>query len=247
MSCTLRTHNDTTPKKGLPSLTDLPGLLSIHAHGHDEHDQIIINPIHDNGVLPSMPSTGAHTPLTEHDDEEAILSDIPSESESELEVAPTTPITQRRHRNATSVSSDDFEFPIFLGRQDEEPIVMDAVPSRAQLRSKVTKTTTQSVSAADFDFPIFLGQQDETYVPRQAVHVASVPNKAVETGISINKSLPAVAPESYPTSLSGPMMSWWPSPIETSKASLLDERLMEAWMRTPKDLTEHEWTEAFYE
>ncbi|CAI6065775.1 unnamed protein product [Clonostachys chloroleuca] len=269
---------DITPKKGVTSLTHIPdpahlaGLLyagqsHIHAraHAHDDHEHIIINPIGDHGVDHSFPSTGIHTPLTEHDDEEAVLSDIASEDESDLEIPPTTPISERRHRNATSVSSDDFEFPIFLGRQDEEAVLSDMpskresmfeIPPSSPIRERRHRNAT-SVSSDDFEFPTFLGRQDETKVPRYAVHTIDAPvNKAVETKKSVDNSCPILAPKCHPVSLSGPMMSWWPSPVEAMDYGWIDERqqaacmeasLMQAWLRTPKDILDNEWSESFYE
>ncbi|KAK6827671.1 hypothetical protein PG995_010389 [Apiospora arundinis] len=258
---TLRTQQDDyTTQKGISSLVavanddDLLDFLYVDGnHHHAESSKIIINhvvePLHEDDLTPfSYPSTGAHTPEHE-EDEDAILSDIPSESEEDLEIPPSPPTPQRRHRGATSVGEDDFEFPVFIGRQ------RDASPMPPQ--PSATRPPFQRANDA------------QSVTANKAVHFHE----------------PDVPADHHLASVEGPVMSWWPAPIDTLEydwvvknqraAEEEQKRLAEqeqqeraskkiktvaveshvadlegplmAWWPAPAELLEYDWFERFYE
>ncbi|KAK7956003.1 uncharacterized protein PG986_005225 [Apiospora aurea] len=252
---TLRSQQDDfTTQKGISSLVavanddDLLDFLYVDGnHHHADSSKIIINhvvePLHEDDLTPfSDPSTGAHTPEHEHD-EDAVLSDLPSESEEDLEIP---------HRGATSVGEDDFEFPVFLGRQSIDGDESSPLPSQQQ--PSATRPPFQRAGAA------------------QSVTAAK---KAVQF------HEPDVPADHHVVSVDGPVMSWWPAPIDTleydwvvknqraaaeeqqqhqeeraakkvktvaveSHVADLEGPLM-AWWPAPAELLEYDWFERFYE
>lgn len=188
----------------------------------------------------STPSTtGAQTPLFDRAaDEEAVLSDfLPFDSDSDLEIPPSPPTGQRRHRGATSLGEDDFEFPVFLGRQS-----MDGEEdSSSSRRSR----------------PVPSGPM-RPMLPRAAPITTAATAKAATTAKAA--AAPAV-PE-----LSGPMMAWWPAPVESLQYDWVEtaaapsktrvpvdahvadlEGPLMSWWPAPTELMEYEWQERFYE
>ncbi|KAK7926962.1 hypothetical protein PG985_003960 [Apiospora marii] len=259
---TLRNQDDFTTQKGIANLVavanddDLLDFLYVDGnHHHADSSKIIINhviePLDEADLTPfSNPSTGSHTPLHEHD-EEAVLSDLPSESEEDFEIPPSPPTPQRKHRGATSVGEDDFEFPVFLGRQDAES----------------PKASQPSATRPPF----------QRAVPAQSVTVAA--KKMVQF------HEPDVPSDHHLVSVDGPVMSWWPAPIDTleydwvvkNQRAAEDERKRQqqaeqqaraakkvktvaveshvadlegplmAWWPAPAELLEYDWFERFYE
>ncbi|RYP76207.1 hypothetical protein DL769_003678 [Monosporascus sp. CRB-8-3] len=95
-----------------PSSTSHHHTASIHDHyhhhdGHQHHN-------HDGTLTPlEAPASGSHTPVFS-DHESAVLDDWESD-EHEIPPSPS------RRRGGTMCSSDDdFEWPVFLGRQSDE-------------------------------------------------------------------------------------------------------------------------------
>ncbi|RYP77413.1 hypothetical protein DL771_001208 [Monosporascus sp. 5C6A] len=82
-------------------------MASIHDH-HQHHN-------HDGTLTPlEAPASGSHTPVFS-DHESAVLEDW--ESDDELEIPPSP---SRRRGGTLCSSDDDFEWPVFLGRQSDE-------------------------------------------------------------------------------------------------------------------------------
>ncbi|KAK8042826.1 hypothetical protein PG994_013309 [Apiospora phragmitis] len=260
---TLRSQKyDFTTQKGISSLIavanddDLLDFLYVDGnHHHADSSKIIINhviePLHEDDLTPfSNQSTGVHTPSHEDDDEDAVLSDLPSESEEDLEIPPSPPTPQRRHRGATSVGEDDFEFPVFVGRQrDESPMPPHQQPSATRppfQRAEAAQSVTATITAKKVQF-------HEPDVPADH-HVVSVEGpvmswwpapidtleydwvvknqRAAEEELQqqeqerATKKIKTVAVESHVADLEGPLMAWWPAPAE---------------------LLEYDWFERFYE
>ena len=89
-----------------------------HNHLHHHHHQ-------DGSLTPlTMPaSSGTHTPLfsdhgDESDSESAVLEDWETPAEGDLEI-PRSPTSRRRGGTMCS-TDDDFELPVFLGRQADD-------------------------------------------------------------------------------------------------------------------------------
>ncbi|RYP81496.1 hypothetical protein DL770_005878 [Monosporascus sp. CRB-9-2] len=81
-----------------------------HYHHHDRHQ----HHNHDGTLTPlSAPASGSHTPVFS-DHESAVLEDWESD---ELEIPPSP---SRRRGGTMCSSDDDFEWPVFLGRQSDE-------------------------------------------------------------------------------------------------------------------------------
>ncbi|KAI0169730.1 hypothetical protein GGR52DRAFT_479211 [Hypoxylon sp. FL1284] len=113
-----------------------------------------------------------------------------------------------------------------------------------------------------FDFPVFLGRQAEESVPHEmgpSVRTAPPPTSRAE---------PAPAEDEHVRDISGPLMSWWPTPTgimehewvqdeaaapKSSKVVITHQHVsgiegsMMSWWPTPIDMMEYEWNERFYE
>ncbi|KAI5921963.1 hypothetical protein F4810DRAFT_309626 [Camillea tinctor] len=271
----------TEPQAHIYNEDDLSHLLYVdearhprhHHHHHDHHhhfhsnDKIILNAVHhdeeDDAELtppeflsPLTGGTGTHTPLSGA--ETPMLSDCDSdtgaEADNEADTVPASPalLSQRLHQHRATVSHDGgFEFPIFLGRQDDgdscDDYADDELPRHAWPATALKKAAPRP----------------------EALHIEAQPAAAV-------------VDEEHVSAIDGPLMSWWPSPVEDmqhewvvddkksrkqqqrqdekKKIVLLpatDERHSEAvseisgplmtWWPAPQHLLEHEWIEAFYE
>lgn len=204
---------------------DLSHYLFVDPHReHHHHDsKHIINEVRHKV---EHPSTGSHTPMSEDNDyESAILSDCESETDpDDLFVLPPSPTRPR----GGSFGSEDFEFPIFLGRQEEEPVTPPPVYIHPILRGK-----------------------------------SSAP--ATTTATHMNKKVKIMQPDDGVIHISGPLMSWWPAPVETMEYEWADDKKTDAhavsvhhhvsniegplmtWWPPMMDMMEHEWVEKFYE
>ncbi|KAK8080762.1 hypothetical protein PG997_008580 [Apiospora hydei] len=234
---TLRSQQDDfTTQKGISSLVavanddDLLDFLYVDGnHHHADSSKIIIN-------------------HHEHD-EDAVLSDIPSESEEDLEIPPSPPTPQRRHRGATSVGEDDFEFPVFLGRQsiDEESSPLPQQPSATRppfQRAGAAQSVTAAKKAVQFHEPDVPADHHVVSVDGPVMSWWPAPIDTLEYDWVVKnqraaaeeqqrhqeeraaKKVKTVAVESHVADLEGPLMAWWPAPAE---------------------LLEYDWFERFYE
>ncbi|KAI4866300.1 hypothetical protein F4820DRAFT_417163 [Hypoxylon rubiginosum] len=117
-----------------------------------------------------------------------------------------------------------------------------------------------------FEFPVFLGRQSEELAPHETAP-PSLKEPASELGQS--KHVAIAAAEADPISdISGPLMSWWPGPMELMEHEWVEEKTVESknanftlshehvssiegplmsWWPTPLSMMEHEWNERFYE
>ena len=95
-----------------PASTSHHHMASIHDHYH-HHDQHQHHD-HDGTLTPlEAPASGSHTPVFS-DHESAVLEDWEND---ELEIPPSP---SRRRGGTMCSSDDDFEWPVFLGRQSDE-------------------------------------------------------------------------------------------------------------------------------
>lgn len=89
----------------------------LHHHHHHHQQDGTLTP------LTAPASSGTHTPIfsdhgDESDSESAVLEDWESPASGDVEV-PRSPISRRRGGTMCS-TDDDFEWPVFLGRQADE-------------------------------------------------------------------------------------------------------------------------------
>ncbi|KAK8052181.1 hypothetical protein PG993_003566 [Apiospora rasikravindrae] len=252
---TLRSQQDDfTTQKGIANLVavanddDLLDFLYVDGnHHHADSSKIIINhviePLHEDDLTPfSNPSTGLHTPEHE-EDEDAVLSDIPSESEEDLEIPPSPPTPQRRHRGATSVGEDDFEFPVFLGRQCAEETQQPSATRPPFQRANDTQSVAAAKKAVQFHEPDVPADHHVVSVDGPVMSWWPAPIDTLEYDWVVKnqraaedeqqrqqepaaKKIKTVAVESHVADLEGPLMAWWPAPAE---------------------LLEYDWFERFYE
>ncbi|RYP02527.1 hypothetical protein DL764_005771 [Monosporascus ibericus] len=95
-----------------PASTSHHHMTSIHDHYHHHDHRQHHN--HDGALTPlEAPASGSHTPVFS-DHESAVLEDWESD---ELEIPPSP---SRRRGGTMCSSDDDFEWPVFLGRQPDE-------------------------------------------------------------------------------------------------------------------------------
>ncbi|KAI1374893.1 hypothetical protein F4677DRAFT_423772 [Hypoxylon crocopeplum] len=123
-----------------------------------------------------------------------------------------------------------------------------------------------------FEFPVFLGRQAEESLLDEAARPSmgeSDPASKLSLDLkSESEHVRIAAPEHHNVSdISGPLMSWWPEPLEmmehewlseeavTSKSSnvMLEHHVssiggpLMSWWPAPLEILEHEWDERFYE
>ncbi|KAH6645240.1 hypothetical protein BKA67DRAFT_584613 [Truncatella angustata] len=198
---------------------DLSHLLFLGPADHDNH--IIINKVEQ-----SEPETPVESPLVldthDHtsDDESAILSDL--EEESDLEIPPSP---SRRRGGTMSISGDDFEFPVFLGRQDEpethpaplRPALRRCKPDAAQ---GLEKETSRHVHMATPEHHV-------SSIEGSMMSWWPAPMEDVEYDWEEERKAQATIPlEQHVSEVQGVLMSWWPAPAE---------------------MLQHDWNERFYE
>ncbi|KAK6065623.1 hypothetical protein SCUP234_12463 [Seiridium cupressi] len=216
----------TTPPVAIYNEDDLSHLLFLEAADHGSH--IVINKV-DRGE----PETPLESPLVidsscnTSDDESAVLSDC--EDEGDLEIPPSP---SRRRGGTMSISDDDFEFPVFLGRQqdEEEEEVVPVAPLRPALKRSAPASSLEQQRTI----------QNET-----------------------TKHVQIVEPEHHLVSVEGPLMSWWPLPVENMEYDWveksrqtsvpvahqthdIDGPLM-SWWPTSTEMLQYDWNEKFYE
>ncbi|KAI1408207.1 hypothetical protein F5Y13DRAFT_194488 [Hypoxylon sp. FL1857] len=212
--------SNTNPQVAIYNEDDLSHLLYVnHLHHAGHKDKVIINHVYRDGYstpLESLPS-GTQTPESESN-ETPVLSDC--ESDEEGVCLPTSPKYSRMNPLRFE---DGFEFPVFLGRQAEEP----------------------------------------SHQP--SLHRSEPVSKARPDSKHVRIAAPE---ESHVSEISGPLMSWWPEPLEMMEHEWIDEKLADgksskmmpadrhvsniegplmSWWPTPMGLLEHEWDERFYE
>lgn len=214
---------------------DLSHLLFLETVGHDSH--IMINKVDDHVEAETPPDLESPLVSDHHDlssdDESAILSD--TEEESDVEIPPSP---SRRRGGTMSISDDDFEFPIFLGQQQD-----------------VEKRHEEEETGAANARPIL--RRGET-VPKSQQHSQELMGETDTT-----KHVQFVESEYQVASISGPLMSWWPTPIEdmeydwVDKASRTGMAIVEhmaeiegplmSWWPAPTEMLQYDWNERFYE
>ncbi|KAI2605004.1 uncharacterized protein GGS25DRAFT_503054 [Hypoxylon fragiforme] len=116
-----------------------------------------------------------------------------------------------------------------------------------------------------FDFPVFLGRQMEESSPRtmdtSSEFISGLDNQSKHVRI-------AAPEEHHVPEISGPLMSWWPEPIEFMEHEWVEEKSVAnknarvlptnehvsdiggplmSWWPAPVEMLEHEWDDKFYE
>ncbi|KAI0897635.1 hypothetical protein F4806DRAFT_409198 [Annulohypoxylon nitens] len=168
-----------------------------------------------------------------------------------LESQPSGAQTPETEGNETPVLSDcesDFDEGVYFPSFPSSP---DLYHRRSPLRFE-----------DGFEFPVFLGRQAEESSP-QAVQPS---NRA---DLDRHNKVRVAAPEDHHVlEISGPLMSWWPEPLELMEHEWVDDEKMAgntskampagrhvsniegplmSWWPAPVELLEHEWEERFYE
>ncbi|ORY56622.1 uncharacterized protein BCR38DRAFT_450749, partial [Pseudomassariella vexata] len=130
---------------------------------------------------------------------------------------PLTPISTGSHTplsESNSTSSSSFD----LSDCEMESYLFDP-PHKHNHHHEEHKV---AICGEEVDFPVFLGRQDDgriTSSPR------TTHQSTQTTGQETKKAIKFVMPEYHVGAIEGPLMSWWPAPM---------------------DLLEHEWIERFY-
>lgn len=162
------------------------------------------------------------------DNESAILSDFEGESDYEIPPSPS-----RRRGGTMSVSDSEFEWPVFLGRQ-EEPMTPELPVAGLALPVAATKQPPMAMVSPNCVCAQCTASRNGQMVPHNQVG-----------------------------EIEGPMMSWWPAPIEDMEYDWTDDKReglvrpeqhlaevegpLMAWWPAPVEMLEYEWTERFYE
>ncbi|OTA58584.1 hypothetical protein K449DRAFT_436520 [Hypoxylon sp. EC38] len=116
-----------------------------------------------------------------------------------------------------------------------------------------------------FEFPVFLGRQAEESSHRPSLRRS---DPALKINSDSKHVRIAAAAENHVSEISGPLMSWWPAPLEMMEHEWIDEKLADrkssnvmpadrhvlniegplmSWWPAPMELLEHRWDERFYE
>ncbi|KAI0886118.1 uncharacterized protein GGS22DRAFT_187352 [Annulohypoxylon maeteangense] len=167
-----------------------------------------------------------------------------------LESQPSGVQTPETETNETPVLSDcesDFDEGVYF------PPSSDIYYRRSPLRFE-----------DGFEFPVFLGRQAEE---EESYKTVVEPSERSDLDSQNNHVRIAALEESHALEISGPLMSWWPEPIELMEHEWIDEKVasdssnvmstgrqvssiegpLMSWWPAPVELLEHEWDERFYE
>ncbi|KAI6088393.1 hypothetical protein F4821DRAFT_233618 [Hypoxylon rubiginosum] len=112
-----------------------------------------------------------------------------------------------------------------------------------------------------FDFPVFLGRQADDSVPQEMAQ-PSLQEPVSELSQAKHVRI-AAADNGHVSDISGPMMSWWPGPMELMEHEWAEQETVEAtpkpehvssiegplmsWWPASVNIMEHDWNERFYE
>ncbi|KAI0189294.1 hypothetical protein EV127DRAFT_432309 [Xylaria flabelliformis] len=169
------------------------------------------------------------------------------------------------------------------GMDLEGPVTPPSEVTDSEALDAYRRKGRRNALPGDYDFPVFLGRQDEEWqAPETLAHSSpAVPMKKAET-----EEVPA---SRHVDAVKGPVMSWWPEPLETMKTDWtlenmeweleiekeklrerereggimsnkknvekdysagnianIEGRLM-SWWPEALETTEYEWSERFYE
>ncbi|KAK9770398.1 hypothetical protein SCAR479_12967 [Seiridium cardinale] len=218
----------TTPQVAIYNEDDLSHLLFLEPADHGSH--IVINKV-DRGE-PETPLESPwviDTSCNTSDDESAVLSDC--EDESDLEIPPSP---SRRRGGTMSISDDDFEFPVFLGRQQDDEEEEEEVAPVAPLRPALKRSSPAS------------SLEQQTTIQNEAT-----------------KHVQIVEPEHHLVSVEGPLMSWWPLPVENMEYDWVEKSRqtsvpvahqihdvdgpLMSWWPASTEMLQYDWNEKFYE
>ncbi|KAI1078528.1 hypothetical protein F5B20DRAFT_204606 [Whalleya microplaca] len=218
---------DSKPQAAIYNEDDLSHLLYVNylqPAGHGDH--IIINDVdHEDACMLESPLTDTETPSTDHGS--PMFSDCDSALDEDDDVYDLCHVPSHHRRNALSFE-DGFEFPIFLGRQTEEP----------------RPTLKRSTPSYQLDYTRSKEPEASSWLP---THVPQ---------------------DHHIEAIDGPMMSWWPEPLEQMEHEWVAEKKAEqavssrmpahqhvesidgpmmSWWPAPMEMLEHEWVDNFYE
>ncbi|KAH9884259.1 hypothetical protein F4778DRAFT_763577 [Xylariomycetidae sp. FL2044] len=227
--------NNNNPFAHIYNEDDLSHYLYVDPEHPDTPDRFIINDVSHGAPLTPLESPftdDAHTPPSETH-ETPMFSDCESDFDEPMSAHSSSSYLDHHHVQKRVEFEDGFEFPIFLGRQADEEEEEDE--EEAALPSKPTRPALRSAPPA----PVYADAWD---------HPSTTGAKGLATE-------PQVA------DLSGPMMSWWPAPLETMEYAgplARDDKVVEpkcqsvsgplmTWWPAPIELLEHDWNERFYE
>ncbi|KAI0599731.1 hypothetical protein F4775DRAFT_549630 [Biscogniauxia sp. FL1348] len=213
---------------------------------HDEEDEAELTP--PEFLSPLTGGTGTHTPYSAGSSTPVLSYCGDSDADD------AASLTQRLHQHhATLAREDGFEFPVFLGRQED------------------------AYNNAEDDDDVYGNFADD-----EGVEQWRPKKKAQEQDLHVDVTAqPPVHDEEHVSAIDGPLMSWWPAPVDKMEHEWVaagdegaepkqeqkqkrivvlptrDERHSEVvsdisgplmtWWPAPQHLLEHEWIEAFYE
>ncbi|KAI1503984.1 hypothetical protein F5X99DRAFT_66969 [Biscogniauxia marginata] len=220
-------YSTTEPQAHIYNEDDLSHLLFVdehrhprhrHHHHHHEHQHhfhnnekiLVNNVVHDDEeddagltppefLSPLTGTTGTHTPVS--GSETPVLSDCESDVDTGAEADNDNddddggllePLSPHHHRDALA-REDGFEFPVFLGRQSDD----------------------EDLDADDED-AVLASWKQEQQQQRNAWPATSLKKKAQKPlQVEVVPSAPALPGEQHVSAIDGPMMSWWPAPVES--------------------------------
>ncbi|KAI1392251.1 uncharacterized protein F4822DRAFT_390218 [Hypoxylon trugodes] len=216
--------SNTNPQVAIYNEDDLSHLLYVNHLHHNHHGgKVFINHVYRDGYstpLESLP-TGTQTPVSETN-ETPILSDC----ESDFDEGVYLPSLSSTYSRGSPLGFEDgFEFPVFLGRQAEEP-------SPPIVRSDPVSKLSPGLG--------YQRKHDQAAAPK-VNHVSDIsgplmswwpePPELMEHQWAEEKIVKSEEPKAMPVEqhvsrIEGPLMSWWPTPVK---------------------YLEYEWDERFYE
>ncbi|KAI1397707.1 hypothetical protein F4819DRAFT_71759 [Hypoxylon fuscum] len=152
---------------------------------------------------------------------------------------------------------------------NETPVLSDCESDSDEgaFSSPSTHSRRNSLRFEDgFEFPVFLGRQADESQWHETTQPASKPSTDIN---SQDKHVRVAASEEHHVpEITGPLMSWWPEPLELMEHEWVQEDVAESkapatmsvhhhvsniegplmsWWPVPMEMMEHEWDERFYE
>ncbi|KAI2779862.1 hypothetical protein F4815DRAFT_472464 [Daldinia loculata] len=207
----------TDPQVAIYNEDDLSHLLYVnHLHRNGHKDKVIVNHVYRDGYttpLGSLPS-GTQTPESETN-ETPVLSDC----ESDFDEGVYLPSSLDPYSRKSPLRFEDgFQFPVFLGRQEEETSHAAALVSELDTRPKQVRIATpEEHHISNISGPLMSWwPASEELMEHEWIEEEAVEYKAPKK----------TSQHQHVSNIEGPLMSWWPLPLE---------------------VLEHEWDERFYE
>ncbi|KAI0119107.1 hypothetical protein F4814DRAFT_410550 [Daldinia grandis] len=208
----------TDPQVAIYNEDDLSHLLYVNHLQHNGHkDKVIVNHVYRDGYttpLESLPS-GTQTPESETN-ETPVLSDCESDFDEGVYLESSASSLDPYSRKSPLRFEDGFEFPVFLGRQEEETLHAASLSELNTRPKQIRIAAPEEHHVSNISGPLMSWwPASEELMEHEWIEEVAEYNAPKKT-----------SQHQHVSNIEGPLMSWWPLPLEVLEHEW-DERFYE--------------------